>query len=104
MSTRSARSSASASPASRRSGARSPSQAQMVIAHKQGTDALEEAKKQKNIADRRQVELEFARAVSWCEEGRVAQGMELFLSVVQLAEAIGAKDIARVARINLAAW
>jgi serine/threonine protein kinase/WD40 repeat protein len=74
------------------------------IAQKQAEESLAEANKQKAIADRNQTYLEFARAVNWCEEGRVAQGIESFVRTVELAEAVGEIDVARVARINLAAW
>ncbi|AWM39479.1 Serine/threonine-protein kinase PknB [Gemmata obscuriglobus] len=53
---------------------------------------------------RHEARLEFARAVEWCEDGRVADGLELFVRAVELAEATGDAALARVARVNLAAW
>jgi WD40 repeat protein len=61
-----------------------------VAAHSQATAAL--------------AHLEFARAVTWCEEGRIREGLDLFVHAVELAEATGGTDLARVARLNLAAW
>ena len=66
--------------------------------------ALEEATRQKNLGDLQRAQLEFARAVNWCEEGRVAEGLESFARTVELSEAVGAHELARVARVNRALW
>ncbi len=66
--------------------------------------ALEESQKQQMIADRRQAELEFERGMTSCEQARVREGLRSFVRAVELAEKTGADDLARVARINLAAW
>jgi serine/threonine protein kinase/WD40 repeat protein len=75
-----------------------------IASHKQTTSALQEVERQKRNADLNRAQLEFSRAVNWCEEGRVAEGLDSFVRTVELAEAVGAADLARVARINLAAW
>jgi serine/threonine protein kinase/WD40 repeat protein len=67
-------------------------------------EALEEAGRQKKLATHREAEVEFARAVTWCEEGRVEEGLKLFVRVVELAQASGAADLERAARTNIAAW
>ena len=54
--------------------------------------------------ERQKAMLVFEQAVRSCEEGRVAAGLEQFLAAAELAEAAGLTDLARVARINLAAW
>jgi serine/threonine protein kinase/WD40 repeat protein len=54
--------------------------------------------------ERQKARLEFDHAVASCEEGRVRAGLEQFLRGVQLAEQNGETDLARAARINLAAW
>jgi serine/threonine protein kinase/WD40 repeat protein len=59
--------------------------------------SLLEVQKQKAL-------LEFGRAVQSCEEGRAAEGLTLFLSAAEIAEQTGQADLARVARVNLAAW
>ena len=66
------------------------SEGEAIDAQKRATEAL--------------AHLEFARAQVWCEEGRVRDGLELFVRAVELAEATGATELARVARANLAAW
>jgi len=48
--------------------------------------------------------LEFDRAVRSCEEGRVRDGLAQFLRTAELAEETEQADLARVARVNLAAW
>jgi serine/threonine protein kinase/WD40 repeat protein len=87
-------------------------------AEKFAAAAYLEAERQRMIANRRQADLEFSRAVTSCEEGRIDEGLEAFLRVVELAEANAAADetpdtarakefdreLARVARLNLAAW
>ncbi len=73
-------------------------------AQEEADASLKEANLQKANADRHRTYLEFARAVNWCEEGRVVQGLDSFVRTVELAEAIGAADVAHVARVNLAAW
>lgn len=70
----------------------------------EAAESLKEAERQKANADRNRTYLEFARAVTWCEEGRVAQGLDSFIRTAELAETIGAGDVAHVARVNLAAW
>ena len=42
--------------------------------------------------------------MEWCEEGRVHEGLEHFIRTVELAETTNAHDLARVARVNIAAW
>ena len=74
------------------------------FAEDRATRAAAEAIAQRANADRRQAELEFARAISCCEEGRIEEGLELFVRAVELAELTGEADLARAARINLAAW
>ena len=66
--------------------------------------ALQEMKRQQMLAELRQARLEFAQAVVSCEEGRVREGLTLFLRAAATAEAAGDADLARVARVNLAAW
>ena len=67
-------------------------------------EALDEAQRQKRLATEREAEVEFRRAVSWCDEGRVEEGLQLFVRVVELAQASNAADLERAARVNLAAW
>jgi WD40 repeat protein len=55
-------------------------------------------------SERQTALLEFGRAVAWCEEGRVGEGVALFGRAAELAERTGEHDLARVARVNLAAW
>ncbi|MBN9119526.1 MAG: protein kinase [Planctomycetes bacterium] len=66
--------------------------------------ALREAHRQNQAAQRQEALLEFGRAVVSCEEGRVTSGLTQFLRTVELAERTGQADLARVARVNLAAW
>jgi eukaryotic-like serine/threonine-protein kinase len=80
------------------------SEGRAMQAMEKSNDSLAEANRQKINADRRQAELEFGRAMSTCEEGRVHDGLRQFVRVVDLAEQTGAADLARVARMNLAAW
>jgi serine/threonine protein kinase/WD40 repeat protein len=80
------------------------SESQAVSARHAAMDSLSEAVRQKRNADLQQAHLEFARGVNWCEEGRVSQGLDSFLRVVELAESVETTDLARVARIQLAAW
>jgi serine/threonine protein kinase/WD40 repeat protein len=68
------------------------------------TKAFDQMLEEKRTADRRQAELEFGRAVQACEEGRVAEGFRLFVRAVELAEQTGEADLARAARVHLAAW
>jgi serine/threonine protein kinase/WD40 repeat protein len=80
-------------------------------AHAATTKALERAREsegaalaaQKN-ATRTLADREFSQAVHWCEEGRVEEGLRLFVSAVEHAEATGEAELARVARMNIAAW
>ncbi|HJZ56902.1 MAG TPA: serine/threonine-protein kinase, partial [Gemmataceae bacterium] len=60
-------------------------------------DALQEVQRQK-------AHLEFDHAVALCEEGQVEAGLERFLLTLELAEANDLPDLARVCRVNLAAW
>jgi len=62
--------------------------------------ALEESDRATNALAR----LEFDRAMEWCEEGRIHEGLERFVRSVELAESTGASELARVARVNIAAW
>src|SRR5262249_12833105 len=55
-------------------------------------------------AERQEALLKFDRAVVSCEEGRVEEGLLMFLRTVELAEKNGLTDLARAARINIAAW
>jgi serine/threonine protein kinase/WD40 repeat protein len=80
-------------------------------AHDETTLALDKARKSEGqalAAEKKATEalalLEFERAMEWCEEGRIRQGLEQFVRTVELAEATGAGELARVARANLAAW
>ena len=59
--------------------------------------ALRDAQEQRAL-------LEFRRAVTSCEEGRAADGLGLFARAVELAERSGQADLARAARVSLAAW
>ncbi|MCE9563593.1 MAG: protein kinase [Planctomycetes bacterium] len=91
---------------------------QAALAEKRALAALGEAQSQRITADRRQAELGFSNAMTSCEEGRVQEGLELFVQVVELAEANAAaeepgdskkakeadRELARVARLNIAAW
>jgi WD40 repeat protein len=80
-------------------------------AEDEATRALDRARKSEGVAlgERNKAtialaRLEFDRAMEWCEEGRIHEGLESFIRTVELAEETGAVDLARVARINLAAW
>ena len=53
---------------------------------------------------RREAQLVFRRAVDWCEEGRLDEGLELFVQAAELAVELGDENLERVVRINLAAW
>ncbi|QJW96606.1 WD40 repeat domain-containing serine/threonine protein kinase [Frigoriglobus tundricola] len=64
---------------------------------KRAAESLREVQRQK-------ARLEFDRAVRSCEEGRVRDGLAQFLRTAELAEETGQADLARVARVNLAAW
>jgi serine/threonine protein kinase/WD40 repeat protein len=75
-----------------------------VLSERRAVAALEEAQRQRTLATLREAEIEFGRAVTWCEEGRVEEGLQLFVRVIELAQASGAADLERAARINLAAW
>jgi serine/threonine protein kinase/WD40 repeat protein len=66
--------------------------------------ALQEMKRQQMLAELRQARLEFAQAVVSSEEGRVQEGLGLFLRAAATAEVAGDADLARVARVNIAAW
>jgi WD40 repeat protein len=77
---------------------------QAIAANRDAEASLAEAKLQKASAELNRTYLEFARAANWCEEGRVVDGLASFVRTVELAEAIGATDLARVARVNLVAW
>jgi serine/threonine protein kinase/WD40 repeat protein len=74
-----------------------------IAAHQDTTRALA-------VAELREANLEFYQAVALCEEGQVEAGLRRFLRAVELAESEpvrqlpGAADLARVARVNLAAW
>jgi serine/threonine protein kinase/WD40 repeat protein len=59
--------------------------------------ALRDALKQRAL-------LEFRRGAVSCDEGRVTEGLGMFALAVELAEQSGQTDLARVARVNLAAW
>jgi serine/threonine protein kinase/WD40 repeat protein len=54
--------------------------------------------------ERQKALLEFGRAVTSCEEGRVTDGLALFVRAAELAERTGERGLAHAARINLAAW
>jgi WD40 repeat protein len=80
-------------------------------AYAQTAQALQQAKDSEGVAldqrakaTRTLARLEFDRAMEWCEEGRVDEGLERFVRAVELAEETGAGDLARVARANIAAW
>jgi serine/threonine protein kinase/WD40 repeat protein len=73
-------------------------------AEERAKQSLAEAKAQKLNADHRQAELEFGRAMTSCEEGRVEEGLQSFVRAIELAESTKDPELARVARINLAAW
>jgi WD40 repeat protein/predicted Ser/Thr protein kinase len=90
---------------------------QAAVSERRAVDALGEARRQRLAADRHQAELEFGRSVTSCEEGRVRAGLAGFVRVVELAEANAVaeepsapaaraldRELARVARLNLAAW
>ncbi len=72
--------------------------------HKETAKALKQVEQARTNADLQRAHLEFAQAVNWCEEGRIEDGLEYFVKTIELAEATGAPDLARVARMNLAAW
>src|SRR5262249_51346636 len=57
-----------------------------------------------SVADTRQARLEFDRGVALCEDGQIETGMEHLQRARDLAEATGHADLARVARVQLAAW
>jgi serine/threonine protein kinase/WD40 repeat protein len=67
------------------------------FARKQADDALVQV-------NRREAELVFARAVAWCEDGRVPEGLQLFAHAIELAESLGDSNLVRIARINYTAW
>jgi len=91
---------------------------QAASSERRAMAALGEAQAHRLSADRRQAELEFSKAMTSCEEGRVHEGLEMFVRVVELAEANATAreseetnqqketdlELARVARLNLAAW
>ena len=71
---------------------------------KQAQDSEGLALDERNKATNALARLEFDRAMEWCEEGRVHEGLEHFIRTVELAESTKAHDLARVARVNIAAW
>ena len=90
---------------------------QAAASERRAIESLGEARRQRLAADRNQAELEFGRSVTSCEEGRVRAGLAGFVRVVELAEANAAaeepaasaakafdRELARVARLNLATW
>ena len=74
------------------------------MAHGATNRAFQQAKDSEGVALSALAHLEFDRAMEWCEEGRIHEGLESFIRTVELAEATGSVDLARVARMNLAAW
>ncbi len=66
--------------------------------------ALEEGERQRALAVGREARLEFDRGVGLCEDGQVGQGVGHLLRALDLAEASGGADLARVTRVHLAAW
>jgi WD40 repeat protein len=72
-------------------------QADAKTAADRAEKALLEMKRQKSL-------LEFGRGIMSCEEGRVEEGLQFFLRAAEIAEETGQTELARVARINLAAW
>ncbi|MBA4191086.1 MAG: hypothetical protein C0467_24135 [Planctomycetaceae bacterium] len=91
---------------------------QAAVSERRALAALGEAQSQRIKADRKQAELEFGHAMTSCEEGRVQAGLEMFVRVVELAEAnalaqepgdvakekASDRELSRVARLNLASW
>ncbi|MCI0701441.1 MAG: serine/threonine-protein kinase [Planctomycetia bacterium] len=70
-------------------------------------DAINEANKAAAAlkdANLRTARLEFARGMKICEQGEVTAGMERFLNALELAEDNDDKPLARLLRVNLAAW
>jgi WD40 repeat protein len=103
--------------ATRKARAEHEAREQVARSEKKALTALEVAQAERLKADRGQAELEFSRAMTSCEEGRLRQGLGMFVRVVELAEANAAaeeldgakekefdRELARVARLNLAAW
>ncbi|MFO0826273.1 MAG: serine/threonine-protein kinase [Gemmataceae bacterium] len=104
--------------ANRKARAEYEAREQVGRSEKKALSALGEAQSERLKADRRQAELEFSRAMTSCEEGRLQQGLGMFVRVVELAEANAAaeepeasqsakdfdRELARVARLNLATW
>ncbi len=64
----------------------------------------DEAAKQRRAADSRGAYLAFDQAVHWCENGQLDDGLRGFVRALELAERIGDRDLARVARVNVDAW
>ncbi len=64
----------------------------------------DEAAKQRRAADRQGAYLAFDQAVHWCENGQLDDGLRGFVRALQLAEGIDDVELARVARVNIAAW
>ncbi|MDB5311027.1 MAG: pknB 39 [Gemmataceae bacterium] len=77
---------------------------EVQTAHQGAMAALAEAGRQKTVAELREARLGFAHARDWCEQGQVEHGLGQFVRALELAEANGDADLARVIRTNLAAW
>ena len=77
---------------------------QSVAAEATARREREKAEESLREVQRQKALLEFDRAVRSGEEGRVEDGLALFLRTAELAERTGQADLARVARVNLAAW
>jgi serine/threonine protein kinase/WD40 repeat protein len=73
-------------------------------AEMQATESVRLALEASDRATNALARLEFDRAMQWCEEGRIQEGLERFVRSVELAESTGASELARVARVNIAAW
>ena len=74
------------------------------LSHERANREARNAEEALRQTHRQEALLEFDRAVRSCEDGRVADGLLLFLRAAELAERTGQADLARVARVNIAAW
>jgi serine/threonine protein kinase/WD40 repeat protein len=90
--------------AKRDADAQSRAKSEAVAAQNAAKAAEADARAALREQRRQKAALEFGRGVRACEEGRVEEGLAAFVSAVESAEETGDADLARVARVNLAAW
>jgi WD40 repeat protein len=71
---------------------------------KQAEEKSKEAEGERQKADRSSAFVLFDRAVAQCEAGHVDEGLAVFVRALALAEQLNEGELARVIRVNIAAW